>query len=199
MLLKKTIAKLLIFSSKSFRYLKRIFVKSLFSKSGSNVRFNPEDIFSYETISLGNDVYIGPGAYFSSSHGEIKIGNKVLFGPNVSILGGDHIFDKVGEYIHDIKKDENHDDGIVIIEDDGWIGANTIILDNITIGRGAIIAAGSVVTKSVEPYAIFAGTPATKIKERFNAEEIKKHEKKLGIRKKTPSPINIRQQKNFKY
>lgn len=59
------------------------------------------------------------------------------------------------------------------IGNDCWIGNNVIILQGKTIGDGAIIAAGSVVTKDVEPYSIVAGVPAKKIKYRFSENEIK--------------------------
>ncbi len=62
--------------------------------------------------------------------------------------------------------------GVCIIGNDVWIGANAIILDNITVGDGAIIGAGSIVTKPVEPYTIVAGNPAKIIKYRFSVEEI---------------------------
>jgi len=59
------------------------------------------------------------------------------------------------------------------IEDDVWIGQFVIILEGIKIGRGSIIAAGSVVTKDVEPYSIIGGNPARKIKMRFSTQQIK--------------------------
>lgn len=64
--------------------------------------------------------------------------------------------------------------GKTIIEDDVWIGAGSIILKGIKISKGAVIAAGSVVTKDVEPYSIYAGVPAKMIKKRFDDETIKK-------------------------
>lgn len=67
----------------------------------------------------------------------------------------------------------------IIIEDDVWIGANAIILSGVTIGEGAIIGAGSVVTKNVEPYTIFAGNPAKKIKMRFTEDELLNHRQLL--------------------
>ena len=67
----------------------------------------------------------------------------------------------------------------IIFEDDVWIGANAIILSGVTIGEGAIIGAGSVVTKNVEPYTIFAGNPAKKIKMRFTEDELLNHRQLL--------------------
>ena len=74
------------------------------------------------------------------------------------------------------------DDRDVIIEDDVWIGAKTTILKGVTIGRGAVIAAGALVVKNVEPYSIVGGVPARFIKMRFSPEEIESHEKALEQR-----------------
>ena len=65
------------------------------------------------------------------------------------------------------------------IEDDVWIGNSSIIMAGVTIGRGAIIGAGSVVTKDVPAYEIHAGVPNKKIRDRFSPEEIEKHNKML--------------------
>jgi len=62
--------------------------------------------------------------------------------------------------------------GPMIIGNDVWIGANALILPGVTIGHGAIIGAGSIVTKSVPPYAIVSGNPAEIVKYRFTHEEI---------------------------
>ena len=67
--------------------------------------------------------------------------------------------------------------GEIVIEDDVWIGSNSVILSGVKIGRGAVIGAGSIVTKNVPKYAIVAGNPAKVIKMRFNDEEISKLEK----------------------
>ena len=60
--------------------------------------------------------------------------------------------------------------GPIVLEDDVWIGQDSIILSGVTIGRGSVIAAGSVVTKSVEPYSIVGGNPARLIRYRFDDE-----------------------------
>ena len=65
------------------------------------------------------------------------------------------------------------------IEDDVWIGANAIILRGVKIGKGSVIAAGSVVTKDVERYCIYGGVPAKKIRQRFTDEQIEEHERTL--------------------
>jgi len=71
-------------------------------------------------------------------------------------------------------------DGRVVIEDDTWIGANTLILKNVRIGEGSIIGAGSVVTKDIPPYSIAVGNPAKVIKQRFTNEELVRHRASLS-------------------
>ena len=72
-------------------------------------------------------------------------------------------------------------DAAVVIEDDVWTGANVTILKGVTIGRGSVVAAGAVVTKSCPPYSIIAGVPAKVVKMRFTPAEIEKHERILNI------------------
>ena len=171
-------------SSFLFKCVRRLLMKCFlfrFYSHGKNVIFNPYDNFSYETISLGSDVYIGPGAVFNASDSQIIVGNKVMFGPEVCIMGGDHNFSKVGEFMFDVKEKSPGDDLPVVICDDTWIGCRAIILKGVTIGAGAIVAAGSVVTKSVPEYAIVGGVPAKIIGMRFSDENIKIHKEKVGI------------------
>lgn len=100
-----------------------------------------------------------------------------MFGPNVTIRGGNHRTDLVGRYMITVKDVEKlpENDKDVIIEDDVWVGCNVTILKGVIISKGTIVAAGSVVTKSFPPYSIIGGNPAKLIKMRFSEEEIKEH------------------------
>lgn len=104
-----------------------------------------------------------------------------MFGPEVAILGGNHRTDLVGRFMKSVLEKEKkiEDDLEVIIQDDVWVGTRAIILKGVTIGRGSIIAAGAVVTKSVPPYAIAAGVPARIICFRWDIYTILDHEKRL--------------------
>ena len=149
---------------------------------GENVLFYPYDShFSCENIYIGNHVYIGYGADMIATRSKIIIGDHVVFGPKVCIRGGDHRTNYIGKYIDmvddSLKLPENDQD--VFFEGDNWIGMNSIILKGVTIGRGAIIAAGSVVTRAVPAYSIVGGVPAKILKYRFTEEDIKIHEERL--------------------
>jgi acetyltransferase-like isoleucine patch superfamily enzyme len=154
--------------------------KTKFKHLGENTTICPGSIFTYPTISIGHSTYVGPRCIFQSVHGEIEIGNHIMFGPGVHIHGGNHITNKVGVYMNTVSK-EFGSDGKVIIEDDVWIGANAIILKGVTVGEGAVVAAGSIVTKDVLPYSIVAGSPAKVTKMRFTDDQIKEHKKLLSI------------------
>ena len=111
--------------------------RSLFKSNGNNFVFDPFSEFSYETISVGNDVYIGPGACFQASESAINLGNKIMFGPNVTIMGGDHNTSELGVYMYDQKIKLPDNDLPVVIEDDVDIGAATTI-DRATLGSTII-------------------------------------------------------------
>lgn len=102
----------------------------------------------------------------------------MLFGPNPTIVTGDHRIDIPGKYIMDVTVEDKFVDGVnlydqpVVIEDDVWIGANVTILKGVTIGHGSVVAAGAIVTKSFPPYSVIGGVPAKLIKKRFLDEEI---------------------------
>ena len=156
------------------------FYKKMLRGCGSNVHFSAlTSDFTYRNITIGNDVYIGPHALFLCTESQIFIGNKVLFGPHVTIIGGDHRITDVGRFIYDVLDKHPEDDQDVHIEDDVWIGTNTTLLKGVTVGRGAVVAAGALVTKDVPPYAIVGGVPAKVLKYRFTPEQIQEHERQL--------------------
>lgn len=158
------------------------YYKKKLAHCGENVKFSVADCYLwYENIYIGNNVSIGYGADFVASKSKIIIGDHVIFGPHVSIRGGDHRTDVVGKFVDqvgdDMKLPENDQD--VIFEGDNWIGMNSTILKGVTIGRGCIVAAGAVVNKSTPPYSIVGGVPAKVLKMRFTEEEIIEHERIL--------------------
>ncbi len=115
------------------------------------------------TIIIGDDVGISTNVMvIADCGGTIKIGNHVLIASNVVIRAANHNYKKRSELI----KNQGHTSGTIIIGDDVWIGSNAVILPNVNIGNGVVVAAGAVVTKDVDPYSVVAGVPAKKIGER---------------------------------
>lgn len=147
---------------------------------GKGVYLRPmsSDIKGIENLSIGDGTSIPKGCTFYCTRAELKIGNKVIFGPKPTIITGDHRIDIVGKYIIDVIDEEKlpEQDAPVTIEDDCWIGANVTILKGVIIGRGTVIAAGAVVNKDIPPYCIAGGVPAKPIKFRWTIDQILEHE-----------------------
>ena len=131
-------------------------------------------IFAHEgCIDIGKDCYVGEGARIWSA-ASIKIGDRVLISHNVNIHDTNaHPIDPVlrhQQFMQIISVGHPKENiGIIskpiLIEDDAWIGFNSIILKGVTIGRGAIVGAGSVVTKDVPEASVVVGNPARVIRE----------------------------------
>lgn len=158
-------------------------VKSMFKKVGKHVIFHPSNSsFTYSNISLGNNVFIGDNARFWCVLSSITIMDHVVFAPNVSIIAGNHSYHIVGKWITDYNTGDKRkeDDLPVVIESDVWVGTNVTILNGVKVGRGAIVAAGAIVTKDVPAYAIVGGVPAKVLGYRFTKEEIVRHEELLS-------------------
>lgn len=117
---------------------------------------NDGEIIIGDNLSLNTNVQIG------ASGGKIYIGNNVLIGPNSVLRSADH-----GISRNRMIQKQPHVSGTIKIEDDVWIGSNVVILKNVNLGKGCVVAAGAVVTKNVEQYTIVGGIPAVKISERY--------------------------------
>lgn len=171
----KILAHVFLFYRRICRRIRMLLMRRLFKSYGENFVFDPEGVYSFETISVGDDVYIGPGAKLSASESSITFGNKIMLGPNVVMMGGDHNASQVGKFMYDVKEKLPENDLPIIIKDDVWIGTCAVILKGVTVGEGSIIAAGSLVIKDVPPYTIVGGVPAKVLKERFTSEELEEH------------------------
>lgn len=112
-----------------------------------------------ENITIGKECQINENVFIQGA----TIGDYVMIAANVSILANMHKFDRVDIPMSLQGKDIGNK---VTIEDDVWIGRNAMILPGITIKKGAIVAAGAVVTKDIEEYSIVGGIPARLIKKR---------------------------------
>lgn len=132
-------------------------------------------LWAREKLVIGDNFYIGKDSQIET---DCVIGNNVIFANKVAIVGRyDHHFQKPGVPIRMAPRimDAHYDwkglNQLTTIEDDVWVGYGSIIMGGIKISKGCIIAAGSVVTKSTEPYYIYAGNPAKKLKPRFETEK----------------------------
>ena len=117
-------------------------------------------------IVMGQFCYLNPGCVLYSGNG-IRFGDYVLLAPGVKVVPTNHAFATRELPIR--HQGFMPSEGGVVIEDDVWVGANAVLLDGTHLGRGAIIAAGAVVSGVVPPYEIWGGVPARKIRERDGA------------------------------
>ena len=118
-----------------------------------------KDLIAHEFVFCAKLCIVGP---------QVEIGAYTMLGPRVFIIGDDHNFDVPGVPSYFAGRPERRK---TTIGRDAWIGARAIIMSGVTIGRGSIIAAGSVVTKDIPPYEIHAGVPAKKIRDRFKNDQ----------------------------
>jgi acetyltransferase-like isoleucine patch superfamily enzyme len=138
-------------------------------KIGNNCTIEKNVSFRYEgfysdgfAIDIGDKTFIGQNC-------EFNIAEKITFGYYCAIASGckfidhNHGFESRNSYIGE----QTPVNAPIIIGDDVWLGVNVVVLKGVEIGRGAIVAAGSVVTKSIAPYEIWGGMPAKKISDRM--------------------------------
>ncbi len=156
--------------------------KRMLGKCGKNIHLGPGLMMDKASnLFMGDDVHIGPNALLMNLRARILIGDHVMFAPNVTMITGNHKIDIIGRYMTTITDQEKlpEDDKDIVLKGDNWIGANATILKGVTIERGAVVAAGAIVTKDVPAYAIVGGSPARILKYRFTQEEIAEHERLL--------------------
>lgn len=134
-----------------------------------------KDCAIHPSLRMGPYGYIGPNSVVPAG---VEMGNYVMIGPELRITGDDHRFDEPGVAVIFSGRPEQRK---CIIEDDVWIGARVMILKGVRVGRGAVIAAGAVVTRDVPPYKVVGGVPALPIRDRFDAKTQKRHDAYLAL------------------
>lgn len=142
---------------------------SSITQLAGNIDLNPKNVF------LDDHTRIQTGTRIISSHGKVVIKKFTAIGAGCTIIPGAHI-PTVGLPQFLSITHINDKDGCIVINEDVWVAANVTLLSHCNIGRGAIVAAGAVVSKDVPPYAVVAGIPSKVIGVRFTIEQILQHE-----------------------
>ncbi|MCA6069105.1 CatB-related O-acetyltransferase [Chryseobacterium sp. RG1] len=149
-------------------------------KNKHNKTIIKKSVKNANLITVGNHSYgILDVLTFGNPAEKLVIGSYVSIAENVTfILGGNHQINSFSTYplqaffFENTNFDDTQTKGPIIIEDEVWIGSNVLILSGVTVGKGSIVAAGSVVTKNIEPFTIVGGNPAKFIKYRIPKELI---------------------------
>lgn len=140
--------------------LRRLVYRALGAEIGKNVVFHfRTEVRGLYCLKIGDGTIIGDNALLAAQRG-LTIGRNVNLSSNVSIYSGAH--DHRDPYFRSTPATTRP----INIGDRVWIGSNAIILTGVNIGEGAVVCAGAVVTKDVEPYTVVAGIPAKKVNER---------------------------------
>ncbi|MBI4398236.1 MAG: acyltransferase, partial [Candidatus Omnitrophica bacterium] len=152
-----------------FKFARNLIVKSKFGKVGTDTDIRPHtNFYGTRNIEIGDRVSIRDGAHISSVFSGSKaaegvkliIGSDVLIAPDVMITTNAHKYSDP----HQLIRQQGGYSESVIIEDDVWIGRGATILHGVTIGRGSVIGAHSLVNKSIPPNSVAVGTPCKVIK-----------------------------------
>jgi acetyltransferase-like isoleucine patch superfamily enzyme len=146
-------------------HLKNVYLRGRLKSCGSSVGFQfPIHIDQPDQVEIGSDVSFAAYVHIWGNGG-VKIGDRVMIASHTAItsITHDYLADEMSSTV--ISKS-------VTISDDVWIGSHAIIMPGITIGKGAVVGAGCIVTKDVLPYTIVVGIPNRVLKNRFNQEVV---------------------------
>lgn len=127
-------------------------------------------------LEMGEGTYANLGLVLIAGGNEptVHIGRNVSIGPGVTFIT--KAAANNGQEIHTLPYVREHltVEGDIVVEDEAWLGANITVLPGVHIGRCAVIGAGSVVTKDVEPYSVYVGVPARRIRDLRTGERVDK-------------------------
>lgn len=150
---------LVIFKSSIFPFykLKVFLLRSFGAKAGMNVLIKPNVNIKYPWfLEIGDNVWIGEKVWIDNL-GKVSIGNNVCLSQGCLLLSGNHDYRKTSFDL--IVKD-------IVLEDGVWIGAGAIVCGGVICKGHAVLSVGSVATQNLEPYSIYAGNPAIRVRER---------------------------------
>lgn len=149
--------------------IRNVIFSLMFKKFGKNNLIDYKTYFRYpKKISIGSGVSINRGCHLFASHyikeAEIIIGDNVSLAPGVTIFSASHDFSHLS-LPHTAKS--------VVINNNVWVGGNSILLPGVKIGEGAVVGAGSVVAKDIPPYTVVCGSlPLRTLKMRILADDV---------------------------
>lgn len=145
-------------SAYPFMGVKIVLLKLYGAKIGTGLVIKPHVSIKYPwNLQIGDHVWIGENVWIDNL-GSVKIGNNVCISQGALIMSGNHNYSKPG---FDLMIKE------ISIEDGAWLGAKSVVCQGVTIGSHAVLSVSSVASDNLDPYSIYRGNPAVKIKDRI--------------------------------
>lgn len=152
--------------------------RSKWREANAQNRTVPQNRFPIGLVKVGAYSYGPLHVVYGNEDGELEIGRFCSIGPNTTfVMGDEHPLERISTFPFDVMalgtgEPEAIGRGGIVLGDDVWVGYGATVLDGVCIGRGAVVAAGAVVTHDVPPYTIVGGVPARVIRKRFDDETI---------------------------
>lgn len=137
-------------------WIRTLSARMILDKAGRHIDVGRKVRFSTQ-VKIGDHSGIGDYAYLQ---GQIEIGKNTIMAPKCSLVAANHKYLDTSKLI----KEQGSIEMPIVVGHDVWIGYGSLVLGGITIGNGAVIAAGAVVTKNVAPFEVVGGNPAHHIK-----------------------------------
>lgn len=157
----------------ALRQIVRVVRRLQFAECGRDARFDPFGSYTpMRKMHFGSHTFVGPGARITAHEG-FFLDESAVVGPGLLVIGGDHNIATVGIDILDVKT--GGENLPVVVERDVYMGARVTLLKGVVVGEGSVIGACSVVTKSVPPFTIAAGSPCRPLRPRFSPDELRRH------------------------
>jgi acetyltransferase-like isoleucine patch superfamily enzyme len=168
-----------------------------FGRIGRDFVFDPltSKFVTPQLLRAGDDCFLNAFAHLS---GDIELGDRVMVGPGVRLMSGNHLYGLIGHHPRFLKASHDNPEHLelLVVESDAWIGAGCAVLGGVTIGTGSILAAGSVATTDVPPFVVAAGIPARPIRRIFSDADLAEHLRKLGLGEANVAAIVVRRQRD---
>lgn len=162
------------------------FRKNRYGYIDKTSRVNPKvKIYNKRNFYIYENSNITENSIIMNTRAKFILKKNCITAIGLLVITGNHLYfpgmwiKDISDSVKDALDKEHKTDQDVVVNEDVWIGSRVTLLSGVHVGRGAIIAAGAVVNKSVPPYAIVGGVPAKFIRFKWTIEEIMEHEKKL--------------------
>lgn len=157
-------------------------LRARFGRVGRDFVFDPVSsrFVTPHLLQVGDESFINAGAHVS---GDVRIGDRVMIGPGVTLLSGRHLFNLPGRLPRYLRASVDNPEQLATlrVEDDVWIGAGSIVLGGVTVGQGSVLGAGAVASRDIPPFVVAVGSPARAVRRIFDDATLRGHLASTGV------------------